>query len=201
MLEGRKVRYCRGQESRKTACDFITLLRNGVLFQTCEIPISGVFHFIFSDQCWPQGTETKGSETAIKGKLLYNPFPTNLFPNFSSVTQPCSALCDDIDYSKPGFPVHHQYPELTQAYVHWLGDATQPSNPLSSPSCPAFSLSQQGLFKRQRFTSGGQFEFQLQHQSFQWIFRTDFLSGRTGWISLLSKGLWRALSNTTVQKH
>ena len=68
--------------------------------------------------------------------------------------------------------------ELTQAHVHWVGDAIQPSHPLSSPSPPTFNLSQhQGLF--QWVSSSHQvakvLEFQLQHQSFQWIFRTDFL--------------------------
>ena len=80
-----------------------------------------------------------------------------------------------MDCSKPGLPVHHQLPEFTQTHT---GDAIQPSHPLSSPSPPAFNLSQhQGLF--QWITSSHQvakvLEFQLQHQSFQWIFRTDFL--------------------------
>ena len=66
---------------------------------------------------------------------------------FSSVTQWCLTLCDPMDYSMPGFLVHHQLPELTQTHVHRVGDAIQPSHPLSSPSPPAFNLSQQrGLF-------------------------------------------------------
>ena len=78
-------------------------------------------------------------------------------------------------------PVHHQLPEFTQTHVHWVGDAIQPSHPLSSPSPPAFYLSQhQGLF--QWIGSLPQvvkvLEFQLQHQSFQWIFRIDFLWDR-----------------------
>ena len=94
-----------------------------------------------------------------------------------SVTQPCLTLCKPMDCSMPGFPVHHQLPELTQTHVHWVGDAIQPSHPLLSPSPPAFSLSQhQGLF--QWVSSSHQvakvLEFQLQHQSFQWTFRTDF---------------------------
>ena len=97
---------------------------------------------------------------------------------FSSVAQSCLTLCDPMDCSMPGFPVHQQLPELAQTYVHWVGDAIQPSHPLSSPSPPAFNLSQhQGLF--QWVTSAHQvakvLEFQLQHRSFQWIFRTDFL--------------------------
>ena len=65
---------------------------------------------------------------------------------FSSVTQSCLTLCDPMDYSTPGFPVHHQLLELTQTHVHRVGDAIQPS--LLSPSPPIFNLSQhQGLFK------------------------------------------------------
>ena len=97
---------------------------------------------------------------------------------FSSVTQSCSTLCDLMNRSTPGLPVHHQLPEFTQTHVHWVGDAIQPSHPLSSPSPPAFNLSQhQGLFKW--VSSSHQvaklLEFQLQHQSFQWTPRTDFL--------------------------
>ena len=68
----------------------------------------------------------------------------------SSVAQSCPTLCDPMDCSMPGFPVHHQLPELTQTHVHWVGDAIQPSHSLLPPSPPAFNLSQhQGLFKTQ----------------------------------------------------
>ena len=67
---------------------------------------------------------------------------------FSSVAQSCPTLCNPMNCSMPGLPVHHQLPESTQTYVHWVGDAIQPSHPLSSPSSPALNLSQhQGLFK------------------------------------------------------
>ena len=97
---------------------------------------------------------------------------------FSSVAQLCLILCDPMDCSMPGLPVHHQLPEFTQTHVHWVSDAIQPSHSLSSPFPPALNLSQhQGLFKW--VSSSHQvakvLEFQLQHQSFQWIFRTDFL--------------------------
>ena len=97
--------------------------------------------------------------------------------SFSLVTQLCPTLCDPMDCSAPGLPVHHQLPEFTQTHVHSVGDAIQPSHTLSSPSPPALNLSQhQGLFKW--VSSWHQvdkvLEFQLQHQSFQWIFRTDF---------------------------
>ena len=75
-------------------------------------------------------------------QLLYNRI------QFSSVTQSCLTLCDSMDCSMPGLPVHHQLLEFTQTHVHWVGDVIQPSQPLLSPSPPAFSLSQhQGLFK------------------------------------------------------
>ena len=67
---------------------------------------------------------------------------------FSSVVQSCPTLCDPMDSSTPGLPVHHQLPESTQIHVHWIGDAIQPSHPLSSPCPPAFNISRhQGLFK------------------------------------------------------
>ena len=83
-----------------------------------------------------------------------------------------------MDCSTPGFPALDHLLELIQTHVHWVGDAIQPSGPLSSPSPPAFSLSQhQGLFKW--VSSSHQvakvLELQLQHQFFQWIFRIDFL--------------------------
>ena len=66
----------------------------------------------------------------------------------SSVAQSCLTLCNPIDCSTPGLPVHHRLPELAQTHVHWVSDAIQPSHPLSSPSPPAFNLSQHpGLFQ------------------------------------------------------
>ena len=75
-------------------------------------------------------------------------FKTHKDLSFSSVAQSCWNLCDPMDCSTPGFPVHHQLLEPTQTHVHRIGDAIQPSHPLSSPSPPAFNLSQhQGLFQ------------------------------------------------------
>ena len=66
----------------------------------------------------------------------------------SPVAQLCLTLCDPMNHSMPGLPVHHQLPESTQTHVHWVSDAIQPFHPLSSPPPPALSLSQhQGLFK------------------------------------------------------
>ena len=67
---------------------------------------------------------------------------------FSSVAQSCRTLCDPMNRSRPGLPVHHQLPEFTQTHIHRVSDAIQPSHPLSSPSPPAPNLSQhQSLFQ------------------------------------------------------
>ena len=107
--------------------------------------------------------------------VCFNQF--SFLEKYSSVTESCPTLCNPMDYSTPGFSVHHQPSEPAQTHVHRVGDAIQPSHPLSSPSL-AFDLSQhQGLF--QWVSSLHQvarvLELQLQHQSFQWTFRTDFL--------------------------
>ena len=126
--------------------------------------------------------------------MTFNPFtylPTSSFSFHStsvnenlwmgrSVQFGCSVVsdCSPMDYSMPDLPVHRQLSDLTQTHVHWVSDAIQPSHPLSFPSPPTFNLSQhQGLF--QWVGSSHQvakvLEFQLLRQSFQWIFRTDFL--------------------------
>ena len=97
---------------------------------------------------------------------------------FSSVAQSCPTLWDPMNRSTPGLPVHYQLPESTQTHVHRVGDAIQPSRPLSSPAPPALNLSQhQGLFTW--VSSSHQvakvLEFQLQHQFFQWTPRTSLV--------------------------
>ena len=107
-----------------------------------------------------------------------------------------------MDCSTPGFPVHHQLPELTQTHVHWVSDAIQPSHALSSPSPPSLYLSQhQGLFQwvnllHQVAKVGVSASTSVLPMNTQ-----DWSLGWTGWISLQSKGLSRVFSNTTVQKH
>ena len=97
---------------------------------------------------------------------------------FSSVAQSCPTLCDPINRSTPGLPVHHQLPKFTQTHVHQVGDAIQPSYPLLSPSPPALNPSQhQSLF--QWINSSREvakvLEFQLQHHSFERNPRADLL--------------------------
>ena len=115
---------------------------------------------------------------------------------FSSVSQSCPTLCNPMDCSKPGLPFHHQLPAPTQTHVHWVGDAIQLSHLLSSPSLPAFSLSQQC------FASGGQNIRVSASASIPPMNIQDwFPLGLTDWVSSQSKGCSRVFSNTTVQKH
>ena len=125
---------------------------------------------------------------------------------FSSVEFNHSVVSDfynPMNCSTPGLPVHHQLPESTQTHVHWVGDAIQPSHPLSSPSSPALNLSQhQGLFKwvsssHQVAKVGVSASASVLPMNIQgW-----FPLGWTGWISLQPKGLSRLFSSSTVQKH
>jgi len=118
------------------------------------------------------------------------------------ISQLCPILCDPMDGSMPGFPVHHQLLELTQTHAHWVGDAIQPSHPLLSPSPPAFNLSQhQGSFQiSQFFTSGGQsFGISASASVLPMSIQDWFPLGLTDLIFLQSKGLSRVFSNTIVQ--
>ena len=138
--------------------------------------------------------------------FFWRGFPSHLnsFRQFGSVTQLCLTLCDPMDCSTPGFPVHHQLPELTQTHVHWIRDAIQPSHPLvvsfssyfqSFPASRSFLVSQ-------FFASGDQSIGVSASASVLPVTLQDwFPLGWTGWISLQSKGLSRIFSNTTVQKH
>ena len=97
---------------------------------------------------------------------------------FSSVSQSCPTLWDPMNCSMPGLPVHHHLPEFTQTHDHWVGDAIQPSYPLSSPSPPAPNPSQhQSLFQwvNSSHEVAKVLEFQPQHQSFQRTTRADLL--------------------------
>ena len=123
---------------------------------------------------------------------------------FSSVAQSCLILCDPMNRSTPGFPVHHQLPEFTQTHVHWVSDAIQPSHPLLSPFPPAPNPSQdQSLFQwvnsshEVAHSTGVSASASFLPQNTQGWSPLEW----TGWISLQSKGLSRVFSNTTVQKH
>ena len=120
-------------------------------------------------------------------------FPWSI--QFSSVTQSCPTLCDPMDCSTPGLPVHHQLPELTQTHVLWVGDAIQSSHPLLSPSPPNFNLSQQqGLQMSQFFASDGHkylsFIFSISpSDEYSWL-----ISFRMDWLDLLAvQGILKSL--------
>ena len=87
-------------------------------------------------------------------------------------------FCNPMDCSMPAFPALHYLPEFVQIHVHWFGDAIQPSHPLPPPPSPTLNISQhQGLFQwvSSSYQIAKVLELQLRHQSFQWIFRVDFL--------------------------
>ena len=99
------------------------------------------------------------------------------FSQFSSVAQSCPTLCNPMACSTPGLPVHHQLLEFTQIHVHSVGDVMQPFHPLFPFSSSLQSFTEQGFFQwvSSLHEVAKVLSFQLQHQSFQWIFRTDFL--------------------------
>ena len=119
---------------------------------------------------------------------------------FSSVAQSCLTLCDPMNHSTPGLPVHHQLPEFIQTHVHQVSDAIQPSHPFLCPSPPAPNPSQQqSLFQwvNSLHELAKVLEFQVQHHSLQRNPRADLLqNGLVG-----SPCSPRVFSNTTVQKH
>ena len=123
---------------------------------------------------------------------------------FSSVAQSCPILCQPMNRDMPGLPVHHQLPESTQTQVHRVGDAIQPSHPLSSPLPPTLNLPEhQGLFPMSQFFASGGQSIGVSASASVLPMNTQDSSplGWTGWISLQSKGLSGVFSNTTVQKH
>ena len=150
-----------------------TQLRDGTELDAKSLQLCPPLCFLM--ECSLPGCSVHGILQARILEWVAISFSTNGVSQFSSVqfssfAQSCPTLCDPMNHSTPGLPVHHQLPEFTQTYVHRVGDAIQPSHPLSSPSPPAFSLSQhQGLF--QGVSSSHQvakvLELQLQHQSFQ----------------------------------
>ena len=133
---------------------------------------------------WQRGWEGRLGEmdpcTCIAESLPCSPAAITMLLigcQFSSVAQLCVTLCDPMDSSMPGFPLHHQLLPPAQTHIHRVGDAIQPSKLLSSPSPPAFNLTTSGSFPMsQLFTSEGQvLEFQLQSSEYSGLifFRTD----------------------------
>ena len=135
-------------------------------------------HFLL--QCMKVKSESEVTQSCPTSQPHSVQFSSVQFSSvqFNSVTQSCPTFCDPMNRSTPGLPVHHQFLEFTQTHVHWVSDAIQPSHPLLSPSPPAPNPSQhQGLFQwvNSLHEVAKVLEFQLQHQSLQWIFRNDLL--------------------------
>ena len=133
--------------------------------------------------CWkmlwteePDRVQSMGSQR-IGHDWVTNTFTfhfSSVYVQFSSVAQSCLTLCDPMNHSTPGIPVHHQHPESTQTRVHWISAAIQPPHPLLSPSPPALNLSQlQDLFIGYLLTWGD-------HHSVSYIFAFSYCS-RGSW--------------------
>ena len=166
-------------------------------------------HFSHVWLCFPKDCSLLGSPVygILQAQILeWAAMPFSSFQDsvqFSSAAQLCPTLCDPMNCSTPGLPVHHQLLEFTQTHVHRVSDAIQPSHPLSSPSPPAPNPSQHQSFPMsQLVTWGGQstgvsaLASVLPKNTQDWS-----PSEWTGWISPQSMGLSRVFSNTTVQKH
>ena len=128
----------------------------------------------------------------------------SLVTQFSSVAQSCLTLCDPMNCSMPGLPVYHQLPEFTQTHIHDIGDAIQPTYPLSSPY-PPFNLSQhQGLFYwvSSLHQVAKVLGLQLQYQSFQWIFGStdvgNLISGSSAFCKS-SLNIWKFMLHTLLK--
>ena len=135
-------------------------------------------------------------------KRFSNNVHIHIHIQFSSVAQSCPTLCNPMNHSTPGLPVHHQLREFTQTHAHWVGDAIQPSSVIPFSSCLQ-SFPTSGSFPMsQLFAWGGQSIGVSASASVLPMNTQDWSPlGWTGWISLQSKGLSRVFSNTTVQKH
>ena len=131
-LSNNDISYFLIVKSRRKFEDLSGGIISGIIKNSLTSPLPASF-------CWLSffGLSSHGANTAAAVQASVQ---------FSSVAQLCLTLCDPMNYNMPGFPVHHQLPKLAQTHVHHVGDAVQLSHPLSSPSPPAFNLSQhQGL--------------------------------------------------------
>ena len=127
----------------------------------------------------------------------------SLLYQFSSVAQSCPTLCDPMNCSMLGLPVHHQLPEFTQTHVHQVRDAIQQSHPMSSPSPPAPNPSQHQVFSNEstlhmRWPKYWSCSFSISPS----IEHPGLISFRMDWLDLLAvQGTLKSLLNSTVQKH
>ena len=141
-----------------------------------------------------------------KGDIFNDSIYIKCSVQFSPVIQLCPTLCNPMACSTPGFPVHHQLPELAQTYVHWIKDAIQPSHPLSSPSLPAFNLSRIRIFSSEsvlhiRWPKYWSFSFNISPSNEY----SGLISFRMDWFDLAVQGTLKSLLQhfwtSPVQKH
>ena len=162
------------------------------LWPSCKDPHVALLRPLALDLRWKQSLPLAWIKYPVNLKRISkHPLPSSLslLPStlsiqFSSVTQSCPTLQDPVNHSMPDLPVHHQLQEFTQTHVHWVGDAIQPSHPLSSPSPPALNLSQhQGLFKwPYQWLKYGSFSFNISPSDEQ----PGLISFRMDWLDLLA---------------
>ena len=161
------------------------------LFVLFSSLLASLMHFVIfkcneEQICMAGWLEQRSREYAYTTFGLIQPYSHHLhlapgviqFSSVQSLSHVWLFVTPCMNRSTPGLPVHHQLPEFTQTHVHQVGDAIQPSHPLSSPSPPALNPSQpQGLFQwvNSSHEEAKVLKFQRQHQSFQWTPRTDFL--------------------------
>ena len=137
------------------------------------ILVLGPTPFFTKQMCWREAIVGAVRRLGFKSQIC-----VLLYGSCCSVVQLCLTLCNPMDCSTPGLPVLHHLLEFVQTYVHWVTDAIQPPHPLSTPSPLAPNLTQhQSLFQwvSSSYQVARVLELQLQHQSFQWIVRVDFL--------------------------
>ena len=145
-------------------------------------------------------TSKQGPYLLLTSGAIYHNLSSQV--QFSSVTQSCPTLCNPLNHSTPGLPVHHHLPEFTQTHVYQVDDAIQPSHPLSSPSPPAPNPSRIRVFSnestlRMRWPKYWSFSFSITPSKEH----PGLISFRMDWLDLLAvQGTLKSL-NTTVQKH
>ena len=164
-------------------------------------PQKSYMRYIWIHSCCKNNLKYKKSRSPILIVIMWCNVMCSV--QLSSVAQSCPTLCDCMNRSTPGLPSHHQLPEFTQTHVHQVGDAIQPSHPLSSPFPPAPNPSRIRVFSNEstlcmRWPKYWSFSFTIiPFKNTQELSPLEW----TRWIALESKELSRVFSNTTVQKH
>ena len=167
------------------------------------IPFSSRLQSFSASRSFPVSQFSASGGPSIAASASASVLPMNIQDWFPLGLLTGLLICKSMNCSTPGFPVHHQLPELTQTHVHWVNDAIQPSHPVIPFSSCFQSFPAAGSFQMsQLFTSGGQtIGVSASASVLPMNIQDRFPLGWTGWIILQSKVLSRVFSNTTVQKH